>query len=290
MLDRNWGAGWHLLSLLLAAKPLDRIRCLDALRHPFLCGPRWRVNPSMDIIRWSLGSTAVRITEEYIYGHQQRIRLAHFLELMELLNPSKPKSWRGLLAGRWRLVYSTGRHIGLTTRQPPSRVLIGDVHLTITEPSKPKFTSDISFTVLTGKDWPHDKAGVAGKLQVASHFRLTGGKRLYLKEEKGTENLPSVIKKLSGSKWRKALRHRESPASLAVAKLVSGDIDVTVALNEPLSKDVDAAQAVVNEVRMQIPPEMFDLSKIVCGTYLDSRMMVLRSVNGSALLFSRIGC
>ncbi len=45
--------------------------CLDALRHPFLCGPRWRVVPSMDIIRWGLGSTAVRITEEYIYGQPQ---------------------------------------------------------------------------------------------------------------------------------------------------------------------------------------------------------------------------
>lgn len=294
MLDRNWGAGWHLLSVLLAAKPLDRIRCLDALRHPFLCGPRWRVNPSMDIIRWSLGSTAVRITEEYIYGHQQRIRLAHFLELMEMLNPTKPKSWRRLLPGRWRLVYSTGRHIGLTTRQPSSRVLISDVHLTITETSKPRppflFTSDISFTVLTGKDWPHNKVGVAGKLQITSYFRLTAGKRLYLREEKGTENLPSVIKKLSGNKWRKALRHRELPSSLAVAKLVSGDIDVTLAIHEPLSKDMEAAKVVVNEVRMQIPPEIFDLSKIVCGTYVDSRMMVLRSVNGSALLFSRIPC
>lgn len=45
--------------------------CLDALRHPFLCGPRWRIDPSMDVIRWGLGSTAVRITEEYIYGRPQ---------------------------------------------------------------------------------------------------------------------------------------------------------------------------------------------------------------------------
>lgn len=295
MLDRNWGAGWHLLSLLLAVKPVDRIRCLDALRHPFLCGPRWRVNPSMGIIRWSLGSTAVRITEEYIYGHQQRIRLAHFLELMEMLNPSKPKRWRALVQGRWRLVYCTGRHIGLTTRQPHSRVLIGDVHLSVSNSnsnsnSKPfsfSFTSDIGFTVLTGKDWPHDKVGVAGKLQITSHFRLTAGKRLYLKEEKGSENLPSVIKKLSANKWRKALQHKELPSSLAVAKLVSGDIDVTLVLDEPLSNDIHAAKAVVNEARMQIPPEIFDLSKIVCGTYIDSRMMVLRSVNGSALLFTR---
>lgn len=300
ILDRNWGAGWHLLSLLLAAKPLDRIRCLDALRHPFLCGPRWRVNPSMDIIRWSLGSTAVRITEEYIYGQQQRIRLAYFLELMEMLNPyPRRKNWLGLLPGRWRLVYCTGRHIGLTTRQPPSRVLIGDVHLTVSQPLKPKppfsFTSDIGFRVLIGKDWPHDKTGVDGKLQVNSTFKLTSGKRLYLKEETNTQNFPSsatnaqesAIKKLSGKRWRKVLHHREVPSSIPVIKLVSNDIDVTLMLNEPLTRDVEAAQAVVNEVRMQIPPEMFDLSKIVCGTYIDSRMLVLRSVNGSALLFTR---
>lgn len=56
--------------------------CLEALRHPFLCGPRWRVDPSMDIIRWGLGSTAVRITEEYIYGWPQ---VYGFLSSMLLL-------------------------------------------------------------------------------------------------------------------------------------------------------------------------------------------------------------
>ncbi|EHA8590618.1 putative plastid-lipid-associated protein 14, chloroplastic [Cocos nucifera] len=71
MLDRNWGAGWNLLSLLLATKPSARISCLDALRHPFLCGPKWRVRPSMDVIRWGLGSTAVRMAEDYIYGQHQ---------------------------------------------------------------------------------------------------------------------------------------------------------------------------------------------------------------------------
>ncbi|KAH9646406.1 putative plastid-lipid-associated protein 14 [Citrus sinensis] len=74
ILDRNWGAGWNLLSLLLATKPSKRISCLDALRHPFLCGPRWRVDPSIDMIRWGLGSSAVRITEEYIYRQPQAIK------------------------------------------------------------------------------------------------------------------------------------------------------------------------------------------------------------------------
>ncbi|KAK9121922.1 hypothetical protein Syun_019539 [Stephania yunnanensis] len=133
ILDRNWGAGWNLLLLLLATRSYERISCLDALRHPFLCGPRWRVDPSIDMIRWGLGSTAIRITEEYIYGHQQRSRLAHFIELMEMLNPHpKPKNWLKFLPGRWRLVYCTGRHVGLTLRQPPTRVLIGDRCLILT--------------------------------------------------------------------------------------------------------------------------------------------------------------
>ncbi|KAL9374751.1 hypothetical protein Peur_031630 [Populus x canadensis] len=85
ILDRNWGAGWNLLSLLLATKPSKRISCLDALWHPFLCGPRWRVAPSMDIIRWGLGSTAVRITEEYIYKQPQDcVQLAFLSSLMSL--------------------------------------------------------------------------------------------------------------------------------------------------------------------------------------------------------------
>ncbi|XAR52222.1 Non-specific serine/threonine protein kinase [Bertholletia excelsa] len=302
MLDRNWGAGWNLLSLLLATKPSERIRCLDALRHPFLCGPRWRIDPSMDIIRWGLGSTAVRITEEYIYGHQQRNRLAHFIELMEMLNShSKPKNWLALLPGKWRLLYSTGRHIGLTIRQPPARVLIGDVHLIVRRPTKSNvkatfsFTSDINFAVLVGKDWPHDKAGVKGKLGINSSFRLAGGKRLYLKEQKDMTNfLPShsnsqdsAVRKLSGRRWRKALPFKEFPSSLPVATLASSEVEFTMSLDEPLGKDIDAAKNVVNEVRTQVPPEMFDLSKVVRGTYVDSRLLVLRGVSGSALLFTR---
>lgn len=300
ILDRNWGAGWNLLSSLLASRPSDRIRCLEALRHPFLCGPRWRVDPSMDFIRWSLGSTAVRIIEEYIYGQQQRNRVAHFIELLEMLNcHSKPKNWLDLLPGKWRLLYCTGRHIGLTFRQPPARVLIGNVHLTVNRTSKLNtslsFKSDIGFGVLVGKEWPHDKAGVNGKLHVNSSFRLMAGRRLYLKQEKDATKLPrgmanaqdSVMEKASGKKWGKALPFEEFPSSLRVAKLVSSDVEVSISLDNPLNKNVKIAQDIVQEVRTQVPPEMFDLSKIVCGTYVDQRLLVLRGVNGSALFFTR---
>ncbi|XWS61312.1 hypothetical protein CRYUN_Cryun07bG0115400 [Craigia yunnanensis] len=170
ILDRNWGAGWSLLSLLLAIRPSKGISCLDALGHPFLCGPRWQVIPSVDIIRWCLGSTAVRITEEYIYHQPQA---CPFFEPTEILNPhSRPKNWLELLPGKWRLLYSTGRHIGLTLRQPPVNVLVGNAYLTIVRASKPNtglsVVSEIGFTVVLRHDWPHDKRGIKGKLQVNS--------------------------------------------------------------------------------------------------------------------------
>ncbi|XP_031095515.1 probable plastid-lipid-associated protein 14, chloroplastic isoform X2 [Ipomoea triloba] len=303
ILDRNSGAGWHLLSSLLATNPMERISCLNALRHPFLCGPKWRVNPSIELIRWSLGSTAVRITEEYIYAHQQRNRLAHFIELMEILNPhSKPKHWLEKLPGKWRLLYCTGRHIGLTLRQPSFRVLIGDVHLTISKSSKPKTTfsvsSHIGFRVVIGRDWPHDKSGVNGALQTGTSFTLRAGRRVYLTEETTTtttklpssstqDSQASVQKRLSSNQWRKVVPIKEFPSSLPVAKLISGDIEVAMSLDDPLVRNVEMAQKVVQEVRVQVPPEIFDPSKLVCGTYVDSRLLVLRSVNGSALLFTR---
>ncbi|XP_061345695.1 probable plastid-lipid-associated protein 14, chloroplastic [Gastrolobium bilobum] len=300
ILDRNWGAGWHLLSLLLATKSSKRISCLDALRHPFLCGPRWRVVPSMDIIRWGLGSTAMRISEEYIYRQPQRSRLAHFIDLMEMLNPHpKPKNWLELLPGKWRLLYCTGKHVGLTLRQPPARVLIGDVHLTVRRASKLKanlsFVSDIGFSVLIGQDWPHDKAGKSGRLQVNSSFVLTAGRRLYLKQDKTTEkfyfgpssNEEALAQKFTDKKWRKIVPFKELPSCLPAAKLASSDIDVTMSLDDPLNENIDTARNVLQELRTQVPPEIFDLSKLVCGTYVDSRMLVLRGVNGSALLFTR---
>lgn len=148
---------------------------------------------------------------------------------------------------------------------------------------------------MAGGDWPHDKSGVGGKLQVNTYFRLRAGRRLYLKEETDTSKFPSAtpdaqasaVKRLSSKKWRKAIPVNEFPSSLSVAKLVSTETEVTMSLDKPLSGNIEVAQKALQEVRTQIPPEMFDLSKIVCGTYLDSRLLVLRSVNGSALVLTR---
>lgn len=209
------------------------------------------------------------------------------------------QNWLVLLPGKWRLLYSTGRHIGLTLRQPSARVLIDDVYITVSRASalntKLSFTSGIGFRVIVNQNWPHDKSGTSGELQVNAMFRLTAGRRLYFKQDKTTGKFPSpssssqdsVIQKLSGSQWTKTVPFKDFPTSIPVAKLTPNDVEMTMRLDDPLSTNVETARNVIQEIRTQIPPEIFDLSKIVCGTYLDPRLLVLRGVNGSALLFTR---
>lgn len=292
MLDRQRGAGWNLLALLLATKPDKRISCLDALRHPFLCGPKWRINPSVNVIRWGLGSTAVRMAEDYIYGRHQRRRLAYFVELMEVLNPnSRTENWLDLLPGRWCLLYCTGRHIGLTLRQPSPRILISDVFLTFTQTPEsidPVFslTSDIGFKIMPEPDWPHDKSGTKGNLSVTTSAKIAAG-RIYINEEDNKESRITSYKssrRYLRGKWRKVSK-MELPASLPTVSITMDEVDVSMSCSSTLN--INSAQKVLQEVRTQTPPEMFDLSKIVCGTYIDARLMILRGVNGSALLFIR---
>lgn len=209
------------------------------------------------------------------------------------------QNWLELMPGKWRLLYYTGRHIGLTLRQPPIRALIGNAHLVVSRPSELStnlsMTSEISFSALIGPDWPHNKGGVAGQLQVNSVFNLKAGRQLYLKEEnsKGYFSVgqsidrDALFQKLASGRWGKAIPYKEFPSSLPVATFISDDIELLLNLGRPLNQEVDSAKKVLQEVRTQIPPEMFDLSRLVCGTYIDSRLLVLRSVNGSALLFTR---
>ncbi|ONM39683.1 putative plastid-lipid-associated protein 14 chloroplastic [Zea mays] len=283
MLDRQWGAGWNLLALLLATKPEERISCVDALRHPFLCGPKWRINPSANLIRWGLGSTAVRMAEDYIYGRHQRRRLSYFVELMEVLNPSlRTQNWLHLLPGRWRLLYCTGRHIGLTLRQPSPRVLISAVYLTVSSESVDQvfsLTSDVGFRIMPEPNWPHDKSGSEGVLSVTASARIAAG-RIYINEHDSKEDMvTSSMRYLHGNKWRKFSQIKELPSSLPAVNIAMDEIHVSISCTSTMT--VNSAQKALKEIRTQTPPEMFDLSKIVCGTYIDARLMILRGVNGS---------
>lgn len=199
-----------------------------------------------------------------------------------------------LLPGRWRLLYSTGRHIGLTLRQTPSRVLIGDAHLTFESTTGGggaggaatfSAASDVGFKAMHMNQWPHDKSGVSGRLRaVASPVELSQGRRLFVDDAAAQEE--SAARELLERKWKKMGSGLRIPLSLPAAKFAAGDVEVELTLG-PSPPSVDVAKGVLREVRTQIPPAMFDLSRIVCGTYLDSRLLVLRGVDGSALLFAR---
>ncbi|KAM0876976.1 hypothetical protein ACQ4PT_035824 [Festuca glaucescens] len=291
MLDRNWGAGWNLLALLIATKPDKRISCIDALRHPFLCGPKWRISPTVNVVRWGLGSTAVRLAEDYIYGHHQRRRLAYFIELMEVLNPNpRTENWLHLLPGRWCLLYCTGRHIGLTLRQPTPRVLITDAFLTFAETPESvdpvlSLTSEIGFKIMPESDWPHDKSGTEGILSITTSARITHGS-IYTNAD-DIEGMRITSSSYLRGKWGKASNIKQLPASLPAASINVDEDEVDVSMSCGSTLNVNSARKVLQEVRTQTPPEMFDLSKVVCGTYIDSRLMILRGVNGSALLLIR---
>ncbi|EFJ18338.1 hypothetical protein SELMODRAFT_113218 [Selaginella moellendorffii] len=297
ILDRDGGAGWNLLAAMLAIDPGNRISCTDALRHPFLCGPRWPVNSSIDMIRWSLGSAAIRIVEEYIYMTHQRNRLAQLIDLLERVNfTTRLEDWMKTLPGKWRLIYHTSRQIGLTMRQASPPVLIKDVMQTISVTSQTlASTVDVTFTVLpSDTNWPHDKSGNSGRIQInATNIQLRQGERLYQTDTEVIDQSPALERlrevESSATRKRKGLGHflpKDAPKSLPIIRLDVDEFDIGMELEEALP-DADLARRIVQEVRLQLPKEIFAVSKLACATYVDSRLLVLRGITGAALLFIR---
>eukprot|EP00250_Pteridium_aquilinum_P011210 c19909_g1_i1 orf=316-2409(-) len=307
ILDRNRGAGWNLLSLMLASKPSDRISCTEALRHPFLCGPKWRVESSINMTRWSIGSTAVRIVEEYIYGAQQRSRLAQLIHVLELLNPnSSPESWSELLPGKWRLLYHTGRQIGLTWRKGSPAVLVGDVFTSFScLDGGLSIASSVTFSVMVDRgDWMLDKSGTQGRFEAtSSKICLQKGERSYTTDleteaddvqefsaARLVEGFYNQIKS-KGFDYPRDAKFFQSmsaaaPPTLPIVRLDIGDMDMSMELDYR-GPDPSYPMRSLDELRVQIPPESFDITKIVCGTYIDARLLVLRGMSGAALFFVR---
>ena len=157
------------------------------------------------------------------------------------------------------------------------------------ESADPVFSlmSDIGFRIMPESNWPHDKSGTEGVLSVTTSARIAAG-RIYINEQDSKESRAASSRssrRYLRGKWRKASKMKELPASLPSVNIAMDEVDVSMSCNSTLN--VNSAQKVLQEIRTQTPPEMFDLSKIVCGTYIDARLMVLRGVNGSALLFVR---
>eukprot|EP00249_Psilotum_nudum_P022380 c28493_g1_i3 orf=307-2301(-) len=305
ILDRDAGSGWNLLSLMLATNPSKRVSCTEALRHPFLCGPRWRVESTMDMTRWSIGSTAVRIVEEYIYGAPQRNKLAQLIDLLEMINlNTSPKSWLELLAGKWRLVYHTGRHIGLTLRQAVPTVLVDEaVQRFEFFEGRLSMTTDVNFTAMPEKgDWAPNKIGMTGCLQiVSSSINISSGERSYttgIQMESDGQNklfhkLVNLVessnqqgRKDSGIKRLRKVLPATPPLVMPVIRFNHQDCDVSLKLDDTGSEPTFPIR-VLQELRIQIPPETFDISGIICGTYIDARLLVLRGISGAAFLLVR---
>jgi tRNA isopentenyl-2-thiomethyl-A-37 hydroxylase MiaE len=134
-------------------------------------------------------------------------------------------------------------------------------------------------------NWPHDKSGSEGVLSVTASARIAAG-RIYINEHDSKEDMvTSSMRYLHGNKWRKFSQIKELPSSLPAVNIAMDEIHVSISCTSTMT--VNSAQKALKEIRTQTPPEMFDLSKIVCGTYIDARLMILRGVNGSALLFTR---
>lgn len=308
ILDRNKGAGWNLLSLMLASKPSERLSCTEALRHPFLCGPKWRVESSINMTRWSIGSAAVRIVEEYIYGAHQRSRLAELIHVLELLNPnSSPECWSQLLTGNWRLLYHTGRQIGLTWRKASPAVLVSDVSFSFScSNGDLSMASSISFSVMIDKgDWLPDKRGTQGKFEVtSSKLSLQRGERSYTSvlQTKGDDETQETSAARLVEGFYNQVRNKgydypkegkffrsvspAAPPSLPIVRLGIEDLEMTMEVDY-YGPDSSYPMRSLDELRVQIPPESFDIAKIVCGTYIDARLLVLRGVSGAALFFVR---
>jgi hypothetical protein len=136
-------------------------------------------------------------------------------------------------------------------------------------------------------EWPHDKSGTEGTLSVTTSARIAAG-RIYTNKEDSEESRITSSKfsrRYLRGKWRKVSEMKKLPSSFPTVNIATDEVDVSMSCNSTLN--VSSAQNVLQEIRIQTPPEMFDLSKIVCGTYIDARMMILRGVNGSALFFVR---
>ncbi len=189
--------------------------------------------------------------------------------------------------------------------------LIQDFQLSADGTSSLTMRTSVAFTVMAeDSNWSAEKAGPKGKFNVCAHtVALSEDTRLYQTDGEGSDKAASYPKQRSinhtqnhpvshptsqeigrradGSlRFRKQVIPDETPASMPVIRLdVHEDLEMSMELD---MKGISALpKKVLQEVQLQIPREMFDLTNLVCATYIDSRLLILRGVSGAALLFIR---
>jgi hypothetical protein len=189
--------------------------------------------------------------------------------------------------------------------------LIQDCQLSADGTSSLTMRTSVGFTVMAeDSNWSAEKTGPKGKFNVCAHtVALSEDTRLYQTDGEGsdkaalypkqrsinhTQNHPishptsqEIGRRADGSlRFRKQVIPDETPASMPVIRLdVHEDLEMSMELD---MKGISALpKKVLQEVQLQIPREMFDLTSLVCATYIDSRLLILRGVSGAALLFIR---
>lgn len=164
--------------------------------------------------------------------------------------------------------------------------------------------SSALFSAMVDKgDWMLDKRGTQGKFEVtSSNVCLQKGERSYttdlsIVEDSSESSAARLMEafynqiKSKGFDYPREGKFFQSisaaaPSTLPVVRLSIEDIDMTMELDYA-GPDSSYPMRSLDELRVQIPPESFDIAKIVCGTYIDARLLVLRGVSGAALFFIR---
>lgn len=165
--------------------------------------------------------------------------------------------------------------------------------------------STTSFTAMVDKgNWMLDKSGTRGKFEATTNkVSLQKSQRSYTTDlqsveedspESPADRLVEGLYNRIRSKGFDYLREGKffqsssavAPATLPVVRLDIEDMDMTMELDYS-GPDPSFPRRSLDELRVQIPPESFDIEKIVCGTYIDARLLVLRGVSGAALFFVR---
>ena len=162
-------------------------------------------------------------------------------------------------------------------------------------------TSSTTFSAMVDKaDWVADKKGMQGKFEAsASNVNVQKGERVYTTEiqteahDLSDSLLEGIYRRLRRERGFDHIKEGNSntsslasPNTLPVVRLDVQDVNMAMELDY-VSKDTSYPMRCLQEVRIQTPPESFDISEVVCGTYIDARLLVLRGVSGAALLFVR---
>ena len=320
MLDRDGGMGWNLLARLLDVDPARRLMAVDALCHPFfdclsanadgepltpgLQAARALRASSISLDRWAVGSRILRIQEGFLYLSSQKARMVALVEGLERMHERRDLASLGaVMDGRWELVFHTGRHVGLSTREPELPLRMESVVLECKGQSLRDLELRIEFTLVEADGQP------AGGLNTPPP---RGAIRTSISAVAASVDC-SALAPDSGAPQEAEGDGALAAAFAAVARECSGTIageaegdmalvgvgSAAIAFEAPpllsaLSVEEQRLylKNVLQEIAIQVPPSMVPSKgsegSVIRVTYADARLVIIRDANGVASLFQRV--